>query len=53
VGDYASTPEIFWTLFFLVVAFVGYNFGQFPARPALARFLHDVMVCAKKIYGFS
>jgi hypothetical protein len=31
VGDYASTPVIFLVLFFFVIAFAGYKFGQFPA----------------------
>jgi uncharacterized membrane protein YccC len=32
VGDYASTPEIFLPVFFLVMAFAGYKFGQLGAR---------------------
>jgi uncharacterized membrane protein YccC len=31
VGDYVLTPAIFLPLFFIVVAFAGYKFGQFPA----------------------
>ena len=33
VGDYASTPAIFLTLFFFALAFSGYKFGQAPASP--------------------
>jgi uncharacterized membrane protein YccC len=32
VGNYASTPEIFLPVFFLVMAFAGYKFGQLGAR---------------------
>src|SRR6516225_12352734 len=31
VGDYASTPAIFLTVVFFVMAFTTYKFGQFPA----------------------
>ncbi|HYY29480.1 MAG TPA: FUSC family protein [Chthoniobacterales bacterium] len=31
VGDYASTPAIFLTVFFFVLAFAGYKFGQASA----------------------
>jgi uncharacterized membrane protein YccC len=34
VGDYASTPAIFLPIFFLVMAFAGYKFGQVGARQA-------------------
>jgi len=33
VGDYASTPAVFLTLFFFVLAFSAYKFGQAPASP--------------------
>jgi Fusaric acid resistance protein family len=32
VGDYASTPAIFLPVFFLVMTFAGYKFGQLGAR---------------------
>ena len=32
VGDYTSTPAIFLPIFFLVMAFAGYKFGQVGAR---------------------
>ena len=52
VGDYASTPEIFLTLFFLVVAFAGYKFGQFPASPvSLAYFLAGLSLISVTTFG--
>ena len=32
VGDYTSTPAIFLSVFFLVMAFAGYKYGQVGAR---------------------
>jgi uncharacterized membrane protein YccC len=52
VGDYASTPAIFLTLFFFVVAFAGYKFGQFPASHVpLAYFLVGFTTIAVTTYG--
>jgi Fusaric acid resistance protein family len=52
VGDYASTPVIFLTLFFFVVAFAGYKFGQFPASQVpFAYFLVGLSTIAVTTYG--
>ena len=52
VGDYVSTPAIFLTLFFIVVAFAGYKFGQFPASQApYAYFLTGLTTIAVATYG--
>jgi uncharacterized membrane protein YccC len=52
VGDYASTPEIFLTLFFLVIAFAGYKFGQSPASPvSLAYFLAGLSLISVTTFG--
>jgi uncharacterized membrane protein YccC len=52
VGDYASTPEIFLTLFFLVVAFAGYKFGHFPASQVpIAYFLVGLSLISVTTFG--
>jgi uncharacterized membrane protein YccC len=52
VGDYASTPLIFLTLFFFVVAFAAYKFGQFPASQVpFAYFLVGLSTIAVTTYG--
>jgi uncharacterized membrane protein YccC len=52
VGDYASTPVIFLTLFFFVVAFAAYKFGQFPASQVpLAYFLAGLSTISVTTYG--
>jgi uncharacterized membrane protein YccC len=52
VGDYASTPAIFLTVLFFVVAFAGYKFGQFPASQVpYAYFLVGVTIIAVATYG--
>ena len=52
VGDYTSTPAIFLPLFFLVVTFAGYKFGQFPASQVpYAYFLVGLTTIAVVTYG--
>jgi uncharacterized membrane protein YccC len=52
VGDYVSTPAIFLPLFFFVVAFAGYKFGQFPASQVpYAYFLTGLTTIAVATYG--
>ena len=52
VGDFASTPAIFLTLFFLVIAFAGYKFGQFPASHVpLAYFLAGLSLISVTTFG--
>src|SRR5580704_937229 len=52
VGDYASTPGVFLPLFFLVVTFAGYKYGQFPASHVpLAYFLVGFTTIAVTTYG--
>jgi hypothetical protein len=54
VGDYASTPLIFLTLFFFVVAFAAYKFGQFPASQfPLAYFLAGLSTISVTTYGIA
>jgi uncharacterized membrane protein YccC len=52
VGDYASTPAIFLPLFFLVMTFAGYKFGQFPASQVpYAYFLVGLTTLSVLTYG--
>ena len=52
VGNYASTPAIFLTVLFFVVAVAGYKFGQFPASQVpYAYFLVGVTTVAVVTYG--
>jgi uncharacterized membrane protein YccC len=52
VGDYASTPAIFLTLFFFIVAIAGYKFGQVGAHQVpYAYFLLGVTTTAVVTYG--
>jgi uncharacterized membrane protein YccC len=52
VGNYASTPVIFLTVLFFVVAVAGYKFGQFPASQVpYAYFLVGVTTIAVVTYG--
>ena len=52
VGNYASTPAIFLTVLFFVVAVAGYKFGQFPASQVpYAYFLVGVTTIAVVTYG--
>jgi uncharacterized membrane protein YccC len=52
VGDYVSTPAIFLTVFFFVVAFAGYKFGQFPASQVpYAYFLVGLTTLSVATYG--
>jgi uncharacterized membrane protein YccC len=52
VGDYASTPAVFLPLFFFVVTFAGYKYGQFPASHVpLAYFLVGFTTIAVTTYG--
>jgi len=52
VGDYASTPVIFLTLFFFVVAFAAYKYGQFPSSQfPLAYFLVGLSTISVTTYG--
>jgi uncharacterized membrane protein YccC len=54
VGDYASTPVIFLTLFFFVLAFAGYKFGQASAsQVSLAYYLVGFMTIAVATYGLA
>ena len=52
VGDYASTPAIFLTFFFLIVAIAGYKFGQIGSHQVpYAYFLLGVTTIAVVTYG--
>jgi uncharacterized membrane protein YccC len=52
IGDYASTPAIFLTLFFFIVAIAGYKFGQVGSRQVpYAFFLLGVTTIAVVTYG--
>ena len=52
VGDYASTPVIFLTVFFFVVAFTSYKFGQFPASQVpYGYFLVGLTMVSVATYG--
>ncbi len=54
VGDYASTPVIFLTLFFLVLAFAGYKFGRAPAsQVSLGYYLVGFTTIAVATYGLA
>jgi|GEM_PF-1002048 len=52
VGDYASTPAVFLTLFFFVLAFSAYKFGQAPASPvSLGYYLVGFTTIAVTTFG--
>jgi uncharacterized membrane protein YccC len=52
VGDYTSTPVIFLTVVFSVVAFCSYKFGQFPASQVpYAYFLVGLTMVSVATYG--
>jgi Fusaric acid resistance protein-like len=52
VGDYASRPVIFLILFFFVIAFAGYKFGQFPASQVpFAYFLAGLSTISVTTFG--
>ena len=52
VGDYTSTPVIFLTVVFFVVAFCSYKFGQFPASQVpYAYFLVGLTMISVATYG--
>jgi uncharacterized membrane protein YccC len=52
VGDYTSTPAIFLTVLFFVVAFSSYKFGQFPASQVpYAYFLVGLTIISVATYG--
>ena len=52
IGDYASTPAIFLTLFFFIVAIAGYKFGQIGSHQVpYAYFLLGVTTIAVVTYG--
>ena len=52
VGDYASTPAIFLTVVFFVIAFSSYKFGQFPASQVpYAYFLVGLTMISVATYG--
>jgi uncharacterized membrane protein YccC len=54
VGNYASTPAIFLTILFFVVAVAGYKFGQFPgSQVPYAYFLVGVTTIAVVTYGIA
>src|SRR6201987_1548703 len=54
VGDYASTPAIFLTLFFFVLAFSAYKFGQAQASPvSLGYYLVGITTIAVTTYGLA
>jgi uncharacterized membrane protein YccC len=54
VGDYASTPVIFLTLFFFVLAFAGYKFGQAPSsQVSLGYYLVGFTTIAVATYGLA
>jgi uncharacterized membrane protein YccC len=51
-GDYASTPIIFLTLFFSVLAFAGYKFGQASgSQVSLGYYLIGFMTIAVSTFG--
>jgi uncharacterized membrane protein YccC len=51
-GDYTSTPAIFLPVFFLVLTFAGYKFGQFPASQVpYAYFLVGLTTLSVVTYG--
>jgi len=51
-GDYASTPVIFLTLFFFVLAFAGYKFGRASAsQVSLGYYLVGFMTIAVATFG--
>src|SRR5215469_235414 len=52
VGDYTSTPAIFLTVVFFVMAFTSYKFGQFPASQVpYAYFLVGLTMISVATYG--
>ena len=52
VGDFTSTPAIFLTVVFFVVAFSSYKFGQFPASQVpYAYFLVGLTMISVATYG--
>jgi uncharacterized membrane protein YccC len=52
VGDYTSTPAVFLTVVFFVVAFSSYKFGQFPASQVpYAYFLVGLTMISVSTYG--
>jgi uncharacterized membrane protein YccC len=52
IGDYASTPAVFLTLFFFIVAIAGYKFGQIGSHQVpYAYFLLGVTTIAVVTYG--
>ncbi|MBV9276300.1 MAG: FUSC family protein [Verrucomicrobia bacterium] len=52
VGDYTSTPVIFLTVVFFVIAFSSYMFGQFPASQVpYAYFLVGLTMLSVATYG--
>jgi uncharacterized membrane protein YccC len=52
IGDYTSTPAIFLTVLFFVMAFSGYKFGQFPASQVpYAYFLVGMTMISVATYG--
>jgi uncharacterized membrane protein YccC len=52
VGDYASTPVIFLTVVFFVMAFSTYEFGRFPASQVpYAYFLVGLTMLSVATYG--
>ena len=54
VGDYASNPVIFLTLFFFVLAFSAYKFGQAPAsQVSLGYYLVGYTAIAVATYGLA
>ena len=54
VGDYASTPAVFLTLFFFVLALSAYKFGQAQASPvALGYYLVGFTTIAVTTYGLA
>ena len=54
VGDYASTPVIFLTLFFFVLAFSAYKFGRAQASPvSLGYYLVGFTTIAVTTYGLA
>ena len=54
VGDYASSPVIFLTLFFFVLAFAAYKFGQAPTSQfSLGYYLVGFTTIAVATYGLT
>jgi uncharacterized membrane protein YccC len=54
VGDYASTPVIFLTLFFFVLALAGYKFGRSPSsHVSLGFYLVGLTTIAVATYGLA